>query len=94
MGDQPVTRPLPTHRTTKHTINAHNTHIHALSGIRIYDPSVQASEVSSWFRPRSHCDWLVFSLAHINIPVEGIGLGVIWAYSGLGIYDTARSGTK
>jgi hypothetical protein len=34
-GDQPVARPLPTHR-----INAHNTNIHALSGIRTHDPNV------------------------------------------------------
>jgi hypothetical protein len=32
-SDQPVERPLPTHRTKKHRINAH-THIHALSGIQ------------------------------------------------------------
>jgi hypothetical protein len=39
----------------KHKINAH-THIHALSGIRTYDPSVRASEDSSYLRPRGHCD--------------------------------------
>jgi hypothetical protein len=38
-GDQPVVRPLPIHR-----INAHNTAIHALSGIRTQDPSIRASE--------------------------------------------------
>jgi hypothetical protein len=37
-GDQPVSRPLPTHRTTR-TQNKH-TDIHASSGIRIHDPSV------------------------------------------------------
>jgi hypothetical protein len=42
--DQPVTRPLPTHR-----INAH-------SRIRTHDPSVRASEDSSCLRPRGHCD--------------------------------------
>jgi hypothetical protein len=46
-GDQPVARPLPTHG-----INAHNTHIHALSGIRTHDPSVRAREDSSCLRPR------------------------------------------
>jgi hypothetical protein len=40
-GDQPVTRPLSTHR-----INAHR-YIHALSGIRTHDPSVRASEDGS-----------------------------------------------
>jgi hypothetical protein len=50
-GEQPVARPLPTHR-----INVHNTDIHALSGIRTHDPSVQASEVSSCLRPRGHCN--------------------------------------
>jgi hypothetical protein len=38
-GDQPVARPLPTHRT-----NAHNTDMHALSGVPTHDPSVRASE--------------------------------------------------
>jgi hypothetical protein len=37
-GDQPVARPLPTHR-----INAH-TDIHASSGIRTHDPSVRKGE--------------------------------------------------
>jgi hypothetical protein len=39
-GDQPVSRPLPTHTTTQ-------TQIHALSGIQTRDPSVGASEDSS-----------------------------------------------
>jgi hypothetical protein len=42
MGDQPVARPLSTHRT-----KAHNTYIYALSGIRTHDPNVRASEDSS-----------------------------------------------
>jgi hypothetical protein len=37
-------------------INAHNTDIRALSGIRTYDPSVRASEDSSCLRPCGHCD--------------------------------------
>jgi hypothetical protein len=40
----------------KHRINAHNTNIHALGGIRTHDPSVRASEDSSCLRPRGHCD--------------------------------------
>jgi hypothetical protein len=44
-GDQLVTRHLPTHRT-----NVHNTDINASSGIRIYHPSIQASEDSSCLR--------------------------------------------
>jgi hypothetical protein len=40
----------------KHRINAHNTDIHALSGIRTHDPSVQAGEDSSHLRPRGHSD--------------------------------------
>jgi hypothetical protein len=39
----------------KHRINAH-TNIHALSGIRTHDPSVQASEDSSCLRLRGPCD--------------------------------------
>jgi hypothetical protein len=54
-GDQPIARPLRTHRTThKHRIN--DTDIHALGGIRTYDPSVRASEDNSCLRPRGHCD--------------------------------------
>jgi hypothetical protein len=56
-GDQAVARPLPTHR-----INAHNTDIHALSGILTHDPRVRASEDSSCFKPRGHCERLVMSL--------------------------------
>jgi hypothetical protein len=33
-----------------------HTHIHALSGIRTYDPNVRESEDRSCFRPRGHCD--------------------------------------
>jgi hypothetical protein len=40
----------------KHRINARNTDIHALSGIRTHDPSVRASRDSSCLRPRGHCD--------------------------------------
>jgi hypothetical protein len=36
----------------KHRIKAHNTDIHALSGILTQDPSVRASEDSSYLRPR------------------------------------------
>jgi hypothetical protein len=50
-GDQSVARPLP-----KHGINAHNTDIDALIGIRTHDPSVLASEDGSCLRPRGHCD--------------------------------------
>jgi hypothetical protein len=42
--DQPVARPLPTHK-----INAHNADIHASSVIRTHDPSVRASKDSSAF---------------------------------------------
>jgi hypothetical protein len=48
-GDQPVATLLPTHRTT-------HTDIHALSGIRTHDPSIQAGEDGSCLRPRVHCD--------------------------------------
>jgi hypothetical protein len=50
-GDQPAARPLPTQ--DKHRIN---TGVHALSGIRIHDPSVPEGEESSCLRPRGHCD--------------------------------------
>jgi hypothetical protein len=53
-GDQPVARPLLTYRTaqTEHT----HTYIHALSGIRTYDPSVRVSEDCSCLGPHGHCD--------------------------------------
>jgi hypothetical protein len=55
-------------REHKHIINAH-TDIHALSGIRTHDPSVQASEDSSCLRPRGHWDrrW---SCVETGIPLE------------------------
>jgi hypothetical protein len=39
-----------------HKINAHNTDIHALSGIRTHDPSVRVNEDSSCLRLRGHHD--------------------------------------
>jgi hypothetical protein len=57
-GDQPVTRPLPTYRTTQtQNKHIHTPNIHAFSGIRTHDPSVRASEDSSCFRQRGYCDW-------------------------------------
>jgi hypothetical protein len=53
-GDQPVARPLPTHRSTQ-TQNKRHTDILASSGIRTHDPSVRASEDGSCLRPRGHC---------------------------------------
>jgi hypothetical protein len=48
MSDQLVTMPLPKHSTTqKQNKGIHTPKIHALSGIRIHDPSVRASEDSS-----------------------------------------------
>jgi hypothetical protein len=40
----------------KHRINAHNTNIDALSGIRTHDPRPRAVEDSSCLRPRGQCD--------------------------------------
>jgi hypothetical protein len=34
----------------------HTPNIHALSGIRTNDPSVRASEDSSYLKPRGYCD--------------------------------------
>jgi hypothetical protein len=47
-GDQPVARPLLTHRI--------NADIHVSSKIWIHYPSVRASEDSSCLRPHGHCD--------------------------------------
>jgi hypothetical protein len=50
----------------KHRINAH-TDIHALIWIRTHDPSVRASEDSSYLRPRGHCDGSGYQVyTHIN----------------------------
>jgi hypothetical protein len=45
--DQLVARSLPTHRTTQYIIHAHNSDIHALSGIRTRDPKVRENEDNS-----------------------------------------------
>jgi hypothetical protein len=42
----------------KHRLNAHNTDIHALIGIRTHDLSVRTSEDCSCLRPRGHRDRL------------------------------------
>jgi hypothetical protein len=55
------------HTEHKHRINAHNTDIHALSGIRTHDPSVRASEDSSCLRPRGHRDWQLAYLTWVII---------------------------
>jgi hypothetical protein len=54
-SDQPVARPLPTHRTTKPRINSH-AGIHALSGIQTHGPSFRASENSLYLITRGHRD--------------------------------------
>jgi hypothetical protein len=71
-GDQPVARPLPVYR-----INAHNTGIHALSGIRAHDPSVRAGEDSSCLRPLGHCDRrnLIY-LVEIRVYEVGVMRGI------------------
>jgi hypothetical protein len=58
----------------KHRINAHNTDIHALSGIRIHDPSIRASEDSSCsLRPEAATIYIPikikisFSINHRNV---------------------------
>jgi hypothetical protein len=57
-GDEPVARPLPTHRKTQ-TLNKRtltSADIRASSGIRAHDPSVSAREDSSCLRQRGHCN--------------------------------------
>jgi hypothetical protein len=59
-SDQFVARPLSKHRTTQ-TQNKliHTPNIRVLSGIRTHDPSVRASDESSYLRPRGYCDRLI-----------------------------------
>jgi hypothetical protein len=61
-GDQPVARPLHTHKTTQ-TQNK-RTDTHASSGIRTSDPSFWAGEDGSCLRPRCHCDRLILLHFH------------------------------
>jgi hypothetical protein len=56
-GDQPVARPLPTHRTTQ-TQNKRTQCIHTLNVIRTHDPSV------------GHCDRLLPSTHSVNMRRE------------------------
>jgi hypothetical protein len=59
-NDQPVARPLPTHRTIQtQNKRIHTPNIYALSGIRTHDPSVRASEDSSCLRTRGYCHRLM-----------------------------------
>jgi hypothetical protein len=71
--DQFVARPLPTHR-----INAYNTDIRSLSGIRTHDPSVRTSEDSSCPRPRGHYDRPVASLSErkMRLPEDDLLLAI------------------
>jgi hypothetical protein len=64
-GDQPVARPLPTHRTAE-TQNKW-TDIHASSGIWIYDPSVRVGEDESCLILHGHCDWLTTNNSTLSL---------------------------
>jgi len=52
MGDQPVSRPLPTHRTAQH--RKMWTHIYVSSRIWTHNPSVQVAEDSTCLRLLGH----------------------------------------
>jgi hypothetical protein len=56
-GDQPVARPLPTHRTTQ-TQNKCTQYGHPCLELDSNPRSRRSSEDSSCFRPRGHCDRL------------------------------------
>jgi hypothetical protein len=58
MIDQPVARPYRHTGQHKQNKRIHTPSIHAPSGIRIHDPSVRASEDSSFLRPRGYRDRL------------------------------------
>jgi hypothetical protein len=51
-GNQPVARPLHTHRTTHHRTNTHRHH--ASSELRTHYPSISASEDGSCLRAAAH----------------------------------------
>jgi hypothetical protein len=56
-GDQSNARPLPKHRITQHRNT--QTHIHALSRIRICNLNVQAVVDSTYLRPLGYWDRLL-----------------------------------
>jgi hypothetical protein len=88
MGDQPVARPLPAHRTTQ-TQNK-RTNIHALSGIRNHDPSVRTAEDGSCLRPRGNCDRLTsFHVAEIY--GAGSAQLILWSRNFLETPETLQS---
>jgi hypothetical protein len=71
-GDQPVARPLPTHRTSwTQNKRIHTPNIHAFSGIRTHNPSVRAREDSSYLWPRGHRDRRIFIIRSL-IPAKPI----------------------
>jgi hypothetical protein len=64
----------------KYRINAHNTDIHAFSGIRTHDFNVRANEDSSCLRPRDNCDrqgqlYFTFLLSETIPFIQGIRPG-------------------
>jgi hypothetical protein len=67
-GDQPVARPLPTHRTTE-TQNKRTQDIHSSSGIRTHahDLSVRAGEDDSCLRSRDRCNHSRFGISDVNL---------------------------
>jgi uncharacterized membrane protein len=69
-------------RQHKRRINAH-TDIHALSGIRIQDPSVRAAEDSSYLKQRGHRDrqcFLYFSKFSVTFATLNFSLLVALVY--------------
>jgi hypothetical protein len=60
MGDQPVARPLPTHK-----INAQK--FMSRMGFETNDPSVRAGEDGSCLRPRGYCDRKTYIRVQTNI---------------------------
>jgi hypothetical protein len=62
----------------KHRINAQNIDIHALSGIRTYDPSVRAIEDGSCLRRHGQCDRQYDSLSSENINLAWCAVAEPW----------------
>jgi hypothetical protein len=71
-SDQFVAKPLPKHRATQtENKHIHTLNIHALCGIRTYDPSFRASEDSICLRPHGYCDRLrpIFNVLNFMTPL-------------------------
>jgi hypothetical protein len=75
-SDQPVARPLPTHRTTQTQNKRPHKHPMPLSGIRTHDPSVRASHCDRHFLLLGPDIFLSTSFRTPAVPCSSLGARV------------------